>query len=171
MSRRSSSREQSHAISGLFSFALFSIFVILSLLLVVIGVDGYRKVVARSESIDSVRTTLGYISGKVRSDACSDGITLSSQDGLELLTLTSLDDDGEAQKLVIYHMDGALYELYYNAEEMDFEAEYGDRLVEIAAFEMQARENGMISLTAISADGSSETLHVPSRLTEEVALQ
>ena len=170
MSRRSNSREQTHAISGLFSFALFSIFVILSLLLVVIGVDGYRKVVARSESIDGIRTTLGYISGKVNSDACADGIALVHEDGVDTLVLTRM-DDGEALKLVIYAMDGALYEYYYNAEETEFEAAQGDRLTEINALSMERVSGNLIALTVVSPDGRSETLHVAIRAKREVAQQ
>ena len=168
MSKRSNSRDQTHAISGLFSFALFSIFVVLSLLLVVIGVDGYRKVVARSESIDGIRTTLGYIAGKVNSDACADGIMLTQIDGLDVLELTRLDDDGEALKLCIYYQNGALYEFFYNAEEMDFDPEFGDKLVDISSLEMDTLSDKLIGLTVISPDGRSETLHVAMRSVKEV---
>lgn len=157
-----------HRIGGLFTFSLLGLFALLSLLIVVIGADGYRRVVHRGDAAFQTRTSLGYVAGKLRSPACRDGVMLETADGVTVLSLTEQTEDGPAVTS-IYHRDGALYELYYLPEDMAFDPEAGQRLTEVAGFSM-AVEGRLVRLTAAAPDGGEQTLCVALRGGQEVTL-
>jgi len=161
MSRLRGKAGNGHAIGGLFTFALFGVYVLLSLLIVVIGVNGYKRVVDEGESVGMVRTALGYISGKINSDVGQAGIAVGVREGVQALTLYQRDEEDTLQETVIFFYDGGLYELSYDVEEMDFDPEAGDLLVELAGLSMEAEGKNLIRLTAMAADGREQVLHVP----------
>lgn len=161
---------QQHQIGELFTFVLFAIFLMLSLLIVVIGADGYRRVVSTGDSVGGMRTALGYVAGKVRSEAATDGMRIEEIDGVNALVLTELYED-YILETYIYYKDGALYEAYLAADQMEFDPEFGSRLTEIDQFTFSMDENGLLALTAMAEDGRMQTLHLGSRTTEGVAAQ
>lgn len=162
MRRRVSEQAHSHMIGGLFTFALFAMFIVLSLLIVVIGVNGYKDVVDKSESVSELRTSLGYVAAKLRSDVASDGVWLQTHEGVPVLALQQVDEDGVHDTL-IYHWNGALYELSKNALYTDFELDDGWPLLDVAGFEMAVLEDNLIRLTATAASGEVQTMHVSIR--------
>lgn len=157
---------QTHMISEFFTFVLFAMFLLLSLLIVVIGADGYRKVVDTGESVGAVRTSMGYVAGKVRSNTGAENVELRQYGDLQTLVLTDV-IDGITYETVIYFQDGALYETQINADEMSFDPEYGTRLTEIQSFAMSMPEDGMLRLDAQAADGRAQTLHLVLPKTQE----
>lgn len=166
MIKRPRTEGQSHMIGELFTFALFAMFLLLSLLIVVIGVDVYRGVVDAGESVGVVRTSLGYVAGKVRSDSAMHGVRVEEQDGLTLLVLTEVIDD-TPYETYIYHQEGALYECYINADATEFDSEFGDRLTEIDSFNAVMESENLLALTATASDGRSQTLHLACRAGQE----
>ena len=166
MSKRSRKETSGSMISGLFTFALFGVFVLLSLLIVVIGVNGYRNVVDKSESLGEVRTSLGYVLGKLRSDAATDGVEVKHQAGIDTLVLTE-NYRGDILETLIFHRDGALYELsQYGGYEFDPENAW--RLTEVASFDIAQAGDNLLRLTATGADGRTQTVHAAVRVSQEV---
>lgn len=162
MTKRHARETPGHMIGDLFTFVLFAAFLLLSLLIVVIGVDGYRSVVDASDSVSGVRTTLGYVAGKIRSEAAQDGVRIEEMAGVNALVLTEVYED-TPYDTVIYYLDGALYETSGNLQELEFEPEYGQRLIEISGFEAEWTEENLLKLTAISPDGRSQSTHLAVR--------
>lgn len=154
-----------HLVGDLFTFALFGIFTVLSLLIVVIGVDGYRNIVNTGESVGEIRTTLGYIAGKVRSDSAAAGIRIEQVDGTDVLVLTEVYDD-TPYETAIYHRDGYLHEIYRNTDEEDLDIEYGERLIAVSGVTMAFEEENLLAFTATATDGRTQTLHVALRQEE-----
>ncbi len=169
--RKSKTAGTSHMVGGLFTFALFGLFVVLSLLIVVIGVDGYKSVVDTGDRTNELRTTLGYVVGKLRSEAAADGVSLEEREGLTVLVLTQLNDEEEPLETIIYYLDGMLMEAYNNAAILDFDPEFGELLTNIASFSMEQTEGGLISLSAATKDGYSQTVHIAPRVQQEVLTQ
>ncbi|MCL1963763.1 MAG: DUF4860 domain-containing protein [Firmicutes bacterium] len=167
MSSRRRREASGHMIGGLFSFVLFGVFVLLSLLLVVIGADGYRGVVEQGEAEAELRTSLGYVLGKLRSDAATDGVELTHQAGVDTLVLTE-NYGGEVLETIIFHRDGALYELARSGG-YAFDPDDAWRLTEVTAFEMEREGETLIRLTAAAADGRTQTVHAAIRVDQEVA--
>lgn len=160
-----------HLIGELFTFVLFGAFLLLSLLIVVIGVDGYRGAVGASEASGDLRTSLGYVAGKVRSEAAQDGATLlTADDGLTLLSLTEA-YDGVRYDTVIYYYDGALHEAYIESG-LPFSPTMGVKLCSVGDFRMEWADEarGLLVLTATARDGRSETLHLAIRQAMEVGV-
>lgn len=167
MSTRRRKTGQNHMIGELFTFALFGLFLILSLLIVVIGVNGYRNVVSAGEAIGDVRTTLGYVAGKVRSEAALDGVRIDEKEGTPVLVLSET-YEGTSYETLIYHQDGALYEAYIDPTQLDFTPDVGSRLSEIADFDMAWDAENLLALTATSSSGKTQTLHIAIRGGQEV---
>lgn len=168
MMKRHRGSNSSHMISELFTFALFGMFLLLSLLIVVIGVDGYRNVVNAGDTAGEIRTSLGYVSGKVRSEASGTGVRIDTINGVDALVLTNVYND-TPYDTVIFHKEGALYEDYFNASEMEFDPDFGERLVELTGFDVSWAADNLLAVTATAADGRTETLHLALRSGQEVA--
>lgn len=162
MTRRRIQSSNSTMIGELFTFLLFAMFLVLSLLIVVIGADGYRNVVHSSDNVSEVRTSLGYVSGKVRSDAAIDSVRIDQVEGTDVLVLTEI-YEGDTYETAIYHMNGALYEMYYNASEIDLQLGFGDRLTKVTGFDMAWADDNLLALTATADDGTVQTLHIALR--------
>lgn len=164
MSRRLHQEPPAHMIGELFTFALFGVFLLLSLLVVVIGVENYRGVVDASDAISQIRTPLGYMAGKLRSDAATDGVSLETREGVQTLVLSEI-YEGTRYETIIYHQDGALYETYINADETMFDPDIGTRLTDVADFEIAwADEDArLLAITATADDGTTQALHIALR--------
>lgn len=169
MSRKVHQEPPAHMIGELFTFALFGLFLLLSLLVVVIGVENYRGVVDASDTVSEIRTPLGYMAGKLRSGAAADGVTLDERGGMQALVLTEV-YKGTHYETIIYHHDGALYETYINADETDFDPDIGTRLTEMTDFSMAwaDEDERLLALTATASDGSTQTLHIALRTEQGV---
>lgn len=166
MTQRRGRQGYTHSIGDLFTFALFGLFVLLSLLIVVIGADVYRSVVQSGDVTGEIRTSLGYVAGKLRSEAASDGVAIEAADGVSALVLTDLYED-TPYRTAIYYRDGGLYETFYNADEASLDMTFGDRLVDINGFSFDWAQEDLLRLTATAADGSRQTLHIAMRAQQE----
>lgn len=162
MRKRRGANTGSHAIGGLFTFALFALFVLLSLLLVAIGANGYQDAVDAGESVGQIRTTLGYVAGKVRSGSSTAGVEVREYDGLTALVLSEV-YECELYETIIYHQDGALYEAYIKASETDFDKDFGSRLTDVAAFTVEMKADNLLQLTVTADSGETQTLHIALR--------
>ena len=147
-----------YRIGGLFTFGLFGLFVLFSLFIVAVGVSGYGGVLDAGESVSEVRTSLGYVMGKLRSEAGVSGIRLEHTHGVDALILTEV-YAGDTLETVIFHRDGALYEVMLSGGAA-FDPDSAWRLAEVEAFAMEQAADGLLRLTATAADGRSQTLHV-----------
>lgn len=162
MTSKRSIQPNSHMVSELFTFLLFAMFLLLSLLIVVIGADGYRGVVSNGELTGEIRTSLGYVSGKVRSDAAADGVEIVEIDGRDVLVLMEYYEE-VPYETAIFYKDGALWESYRDAKETEFSFDFGDRLVEVSGFSFAWTQDALLQLTATDANGFSHTLHLAQR--------
>ncbi len=167
MSKRRATDAGGHMISGLFSFALFGVFVLLSLLIVVIGVNGYRNVVNTGDSVGEVRTAMGYVAGKLRSDAATNGVRLVHEADVDALVLTE-EYDGNVYETYIFHRDGALYELTMRAGRQAFDPEDGWRLAAVTSFSAEKVDDHLLRLSVTAQDGRAQTLHIAVRTAEVV---
>ena|GEM_PF-3501907 len=142
------SRQSNHAISSLITMALFAMFAFLMLLTVVICAQGYRSTIDQAESTATLRTALGYVEGKVRSEASNNGVRVEEIDGQTVLFLTTAYDDAVLDT-AIYDYEGMLMEVFYDTSEMDFVMEDAPGQALIALHEFKAVLNG--NLLVVSA--------------------
>lgn len=149
------------AVTGLFSFALFGAFVLLSLLIVVIGVDGYRGVVDSAEEVASTRASISYVAGKVRAHDAAGSVRIERRGDVDMLVLEQSFDDEERYETLIYFMDGALRELFTSVGS-GVEPDYGARIASLSGFDMAMEAENLLRFTA-TTKGGDVTLRVALR--------
>lgn len=150
-----------HQVSGLFVFLLIAAYAVFSLMLVLIGVQAYQSTVAMSEQNAELRTTIGYISGRIHA---SDGkVDLRQEGDHQVLTIGHALGEADYETRIYYapiegQDTGGLYEQVIEAEE-EFDPELGELISEIGRFEM-SRDGHMLLLHLVSRDGGEYKLHL-----------
>lgn len=127
-----------HSIDVLFMFLLFAIFAILSVLIIFIGSGVYSRITENKEINEQTRTTLSYITNKVRETDGSNNVYLMEKDGRRVLVLRHEYED--------YSIDTWIYE--YNSKLMEmtvdsgneFELKFGDVLLDANGVEFYIDE-------------------------------
>jgi hypothetical protein len=137
-----------HAFNTLCLLAIFSLFAVCSLFVVLFGANVYHKVVAGAESNSEVRTSLCYVSNKVRTVDAQD-VAVQTIDGQQVLVLRQ-NYDGETYNTYIYHYRGALYELFTKADN-HFAAGNGDQITPLSGFSV-LKNGSTLTLTATGAN-------------------
>lgn len=173
MSKRRRTDTQNSMIGEFFTFALFGMFLLLSLLVVVIAAGGYRTVVATADTATEVRTCLGYVAGRVRSDVATKSISIEEMNGTPVLLLVE-EYDGEEYATLIYHYEGSLYESVEFVEYMEpefFDPEFGERLTAIAGFHAGWADKDLLRLTVTATDGYEQTLCLALRAGQGEAIE
>lgn len=161
-SARMRQREQSkHNVSGLFVFLLIAAYAMFSLLLVLIGVQAYQSAVSTAERNAELRTTIGYISGRVRA---SDGtVAVRQEDGYTVLCIGHALGDADYETRIYYaHLEGescgGLYEQVIDVTE-EFDPELGELISEIGGFSI-SQDKSLLHLILTSKDGNQYSMHL-----------
>lgn len=103
--------EHRHLIDILFVLSLFCVFAASSVLLILFGANIYKKTVQQMDSNYTSRTSIAYITEKIRQSDTSDSICITSQDNTQILMLTNT-INGIPYATSLYEYDGYLYELF-----------------------------------------------------------
>lgn len=103
--------ENHHMIDILFVLSLFCVFAASSVLLIIFGADIYKKTVQQMDSNYSSRTSIAYITEKVRQADTYDSVKITSQNNTSILMLTNTIKD-ITYATSLYEYDGYLYELF-----------------------------------------------------------
>lgn len=126
MKTRFGKRDKS-IVDALFLLALFGVFLICALFIVLFGAKIYKKTVSNSDINFNTRTAHSYISEKIRQNDNSYGITLYSDDSVIVLTSEYGD---RLFNTYLYYYDGYLCE-YTTNEGNSFNKEFGSKIMEI----------------------------------------
>lgn len=103
--------EHRHMIDILFVLSLFCVFAASSVLLILFGANIYKKTIHQMDSNYTSRTSIAYITEKIRQSDTSDSICISSQDNTQILMLTNT-INGIPYATSLYEYNGYLYELF-----------------------------------------------------------
>lgn len=126
------------------ALSVFCLFAVCSLFLILIGSNVYRGIVNSMDSNSEIRTSLSYVSNKVRS-ADRNEVSLQSANGLQILVIAN-QYGGEKYNTYIYQYDGCLMELFSKADKA-FTPGGGDKITPVAAFTITKKGN-MLYLSA-----------------------
>ena len=143
-------KRQSHITDLLFTLSLFCVFAASSLIVVIIGANVYRGTVDQMNENFDTRASLTYVSTKIRQNDSAGSVALDEIEGVPALVLSSK-IEGYIFKTWIYHHDGALREVFAGALSTVALAD-GQVIVEVERFTVEQEENGLLRLTAMSAD-------------------
>lgn len=143
-----------------FLVSLYFLFVFICISMLLLGAQVFEGI---SETIDGnygIRTSLSYVSVKVRQSNRKDNIFIDELNGAKMLVL--VDDDGlSVYETRIYHYDGALHEMYIS-QGVPFQLSDGVRLVDIETLDFDLTD-GVMKITARTANGTSQSLSIALR--------
>ena len=133
-------------------------------LLVNAGVQAYRDIVAENVSNYRLRTSLSYVTTKIRQMDQEGSIQLERREGVEVLAMKQQIDDTLYETL-IYFYKGKLYEVFQEqGGEFDLsDVGYGDEITQIAQFSMEEVNTSLMRFTAMDDCGREESVTVNMR--------
>lgn len=142
-------KKKAHSIDIIFMLVLFSIFAIMSVLLIMIGSNVYGKITSSQEISGNNRTVLSYITNKVRACQIENGVYMEEKDGTDVLVIVSGD---ESYETLIFENNGRLREATIAAGD-DYNLEFGDVLADVSEFSMELNTaTGILSVTVGTQD-------------------
>lgn len=147
-------KKKAHSIDIIFMLVLFSVFAVMSVLLILIGSNVYGKITTSQEINGNNRTVLSYITNKVRACQVEGGVYLEEKDGAEVLVIVSSEGD-DTYETLIFEKNGRLKEATIAAGD-DYNLEFGDVLAEVSEFSMELNSvTGVLSVTVGTQDETS----------------
>lgn len=147
-------------LGSVFALILLCVFALGSLLLVVLGANVYKNISQNVDSNFQLRTTLSYITTKVRQNDDINAIKIIEKEGVSVLVLESFDGI-EASETWIYEHQGSLCEVYI-AKGTEFRLEDGLAIIPSHGLEMSMKED-ILTITASDNMGNTETLSIAPR--------
>lgn len=129
-------KQTTHMIDFLFTIALFGVFAASALLAVIIGANVYKSTTENMSANYSSRTSMAYVTEKIRQHDEGDAIEIANIDGFHCLAFHETYDDS-AYTTYIYAHEGQLKELFIR-DALGFSPDMGEAIIDIQSFEITA---------------------------------
>lgn len=147
-----------HMIDLLFPIALFFIFTLSALMVVLLAARIYQSSVENSSRNDTARTALSYISEKMHQNDMDGSVSLGTFDGCDALILKQ-DYNGDSYTTYIYAHDNALKELFIK-DGANADASNGKKILDIESFSMTQVNENLFRFDCIDKDEHSASIVV-----------
>ncbi len=147
-----------HMIDLLFPIALFFIFTLSALMVVLLAARIYQSSVENSSRNDTARTALSYISEKMHQNDTDGSVSLGTFDGYDALILKQ-DYNGDSYTTYIYAHDNALKELFIK-DGANADASNGKKILDIESFSMTQVNENLFHFDCIDQNGHSASIVV-----------
>lgn len=164
-------QEKNFIVDVLFVLALFGVFTVSALMLVTVGADVYRHTVEDMDSNYETRTSVAYITEKIRQNDISlpkehsqQSITIGTLADTPALILTQ-DIDGELYCTYLYLHDGYLKELFMKSDSYPGEnaSAAGQEILPLKDLSMEQPAPNVLSFQLTTTDGESHSFCVSLR--------
>lgn len=150
--------KQKHMIDLIFPVALFFVFALSALTVLLLAARIYRSTTENSSMNYTARTALSYISEKIRQNDIDGNIRIGKLDGENALILEQTYEDS-VYNTYIYAYEGALRELFVRSDSpADLSA--GTKILEVEAFSMEQAADHLLSFSCTAADGKTDSILV-----------
>lgn len=150
-----------HMVDILFVIALFCVFAISALMLVMIGSNVYKKTVENMDQNYNTRTSFAYITEKIRQFDSQDAISVGFIEDTDTLILTTFAND-TIYNTYIYMYDGYLKELFVKSDTA-ISLESGQNILPISDFHLIAINEHLYQFTLTSENNITYDLYVSTR--------
>ena len=151
------SHQQKHMIDMVFPIALFFVFALSALTVIVMATNVYQKTTSESALNYTAQTSLSYIREKISQADTDGGVTLTTLDGQDAMRLSTT-ENGNTYYTYIYAMDGELMELFVSADSATPSASAGRSILSVEAFDMEALGDNLYAFTCTSEDKTASTV-------------
>jgi len=145
-----------HQTNMLFALLVYSMFAILSLMLVLLGAQVYKRVINESDTRNSIRMTLSYVSNKIRAGDEMDKISIKEKNGTPILVISEEFDDVDlfTDEVVRTKIDTLIF--FYEGELREMKSPTGGDILDLGLSEKLAavdnftfeKINGMYYITS-----------------------
>lgn len=147
-------KKKPHSISVLFMLVLFTVFAILSVLLIIIGSNVYGNIVDSQEKNGNGRNVLSYVTNKVRTAENTGQVFIEEKDGIPVLVIS-----GNEQETLIFYKDGKLKEATISVGD-DYNLYFGDVIATVDNFTFLInKDTNMLKLT-VDIDNKVKSIEV-----------
>lgn len=141
----------SHMVDLLFTIALFFVFAVSSLSVILISSSAYRQIQKQTEANYSARTSLTYIAQKIRQSDVDGQVSLGTIDGQDALILRK-DYEDASYLTYIYEYQGELKELFIK-DGVDFSAADGKSIMDVTGFTIEQLSDHLYRFVTTDKDG------------------
>lgn len=145
-----------HVIDLLFPVALFFVFAVSSLSVLLLAADAYAAETSRAGVNDESRTALSYISEKIRQNDANGAMAIVSIDGTDCLALSAV-YNGTPCTTYIYVYDGSLKELFIN-DGIPVPLKEGRDIIPVSSLSMERLEERVYLFTAVDSAGTENSV-------------
>ena len=159
--------KKKHSIDVLFMFVLFAVFAVLSVLIIYIGSGVYDRISENKQLNEQTRTTLSYITNKVRQTDGGENIYLKEHQNTQILVLKQ-DDGNDSTENLIYEYDSKLMEMTVSEGDM-FDLQFGSVLLDTdgIGFELDDEKN-ILSVSVTDKAGKTTKVSIYAGMVSEV---
>lgn len=157
---------QRHMIDILFVLSLFCVFAVSSVLLILFGADIYKKTVQQMENNYTSRTSIAYITEKIRQSDVEHAIKIISQNDTQILMLTNVIND-IPYATSLYEYDGYLYELFARTD-LELPLDAGQPVMELHSLSFSQIKQNLLEITFSEDMNSEQTIYVSTHSNMEV---
>ena len=142
----------------LFILALFAVFMISALFIVLFGAKIYQRIIADSDTNYISRTSIAYISEKIHQHDERDGVSVIYNDNAPVLRLSETYGDS-MYYTYLYEQNSVLKEITCPAEyEPVFSA--GQQILEITSFNVEEQNGNLYRFEITDVDGNEINFYV-----------
>lgn len=137
---------------GLAALLVFGVFAACVAIVLLVGADAYRRLVARDGTVYNRNTCMQYVATRVRQAEGPDRISVEEFGGVNALALT----DSVGYITRVYYYDGHIMELYTDIDNV-LSPEAGEQVIEAGGLDF-SMEDGLLTITVIDPEGKQSTL-------------
>jgi len=150
-----------HSIAGLFVFFLIGFFALLSVTLVVTGVNVYRQVVTAADHNTDYQIVLSYLCNKIHAHDHREGVRVDEWESMQVLCLTE-EIEGELYEARIFFDGTAIWEQFSHIDG-EFDPELGEKLAEVKALKFIKTTPNQLLMIVTLPDGSVHNMYMSLR--------
>ncbi len=159
-------KEKNHVTELLFTVALFCVFLISAVFVIVIGADVYQHTQKASDANYGRRTSLSYIIEKIRQGDENGGISIGEmEDGTPAVMIT-LDFNDTAYTTYIYSSEGEMRELFAR-DGASTDPSDGTSLIKDVDLSFEELGDSLLRITVTDKEGASSSVLVHPSSTRE----
>jgi len=137
---------------AIFMFLIFGIFALTSMVLLVLGARVYNSVIQSTRSTSKLRSSLTYVTNKVRGGDAEGAIIITQEGDLEILNIP-MEIEGLKFRTLIYFKDGAIMEQLL-LDGIQFEHKLSEPVLKVDGFKME--QDGNLLTFTVTDEGEKE---------------
>lgn len=148
--------QQNHMIDFLFPVALFFVFAVSAMTVILLATGIYRSTTEHSSLNYTARTSLAYICEKIHQNDAGGDVALGTFDGCDALILRQTRGE-DTYQTYIYVYENELKELFIK-DGVQVPAKSGKTILAVDDFSMEAVRDGLFRFTCTDADGNRDSM-------------